>query len=300
MDWAIASIFLQQGVVSGLVTGSIYALLAISASIIFKATEVPNFALGEFLMTGAFFALLLLVRVGLPYALVVPVAVTLNVALGAGFNILVLRPIERSHGTIVTMVIATIGFSFMLKGVARLSGFANEPRSLPPLFGGAPILFGDVVLTGQDIAVLGLAILAMLAFYLLFNHTRLGRAMRAAGMNPRAASLVGIDLPRIRAMIWGLSGLLTGLAAILIAPKLLVTPDMGDISILAFAAAIIGGFSNLPGAIVGGFLIGIMENLVGTFIASNAIVVTPFVVIMVVLLLRPQGLFGGGPMAKKV
>jgi branched-chain amino acid transport system permease protein len=252
------------------------------------------------LMASAFLALLLLVRYGLPYWLVVPAAIALSFILGAGFNMLVLRPIERAHGTVVTLVIATLGLSFILKGLARLSGLANEPRSFPPLFGGAPILFGDVVLTGQDIAVFGFAVAAMLGFYLLFNHTRLGRLMRAAGMNPRAAILVGINLQRVRAMIWGLSGVLSGLAALLIAPKLLITPDMGGIAILAFAAAIIGGFSNLPGAVIGGFLIGVMENLVGTFIASNAIIVTPFIVIMVVLLVRPQGLFGGRPVAKKV
>lgn len=300
MDLELAWIFVQQGVASGLVTGSIYALLAISAVIIFKATEVPNFALGEVMMAGAFFALFGLVRLGLPYLLVVPAAAALTFAIGAGFNMLVMRPIERRHGAIVTLVIATLGLSFVLKGTARFSGLANEPRSFPPLFGGEPILLGDAVLTAQDIAVLGLALAAMLAFYVLFSHTRVGRAMRAAGMNPRAATLVGINLPRVRMMIWGLSGLLSALAAILIAPKLLVTPDMGSVAILAFAAAIIGGFNNLPGAVIGGFMVGIAENLVGTFISSNAIVVTPFVAIMAVLLVRPQGLFGGKPVPKKV
>ncbi len=300
MDLEIAWIFVQQSVASGLVTGSVYALLAVSAVIIFKATEVPNFALGEMMMAGAFFALLGLVRLGLPYLLVLPAAAFLSFALGAGFNAVVMRPIERRGGAIVTLVIATLGFAFVLKGAARLSGLANEPRSFPSLFGNTPVFLGDAVLTRQDISVLILAVAAMLAFYFLFNRTRMGRAMRAAGMNPRAATLVGIDLPRVRAMIWGLSGLLSGVAAILIAPKLLVTPDMGGVAILAFSAAIIGGFGNLPGAVLGGFVVGIAENLVGTFISSNAIVVTPFVAIMIVLLLRPQGLFGGKPVDKKV
>jgi branched-chain amino acid transport system permease protein len=300
MDAAVAWIFLQQGVASGLVTGSIYALLAMSAVIIFKSTDVPNFALGEIFMAGAFLALVFLTRLGLPYWLVVPLAAVLTFALGAGFNYLALRPIERSGGSIVTLVIATLGFAYILKGVARLTGVANEPRSFPPLFDGPPLLFGDIVLTRQEIAILALALVAMAGFFWFFQMTRAGRAMRALAMNPRAAVLVGVDLGRTRMTVWGLSAALSAVAAVLVAPKILITPDMGAVAILAFAAAIIGGFTNLPGAVVGGFIIGIVENLVGTFIASNAIVVAPFVAIMAVLLVRPQGLFGGQPVVKKV
>ena len=124
--------------------------------------------------------------------------------------------------------------------------------------------------------------------------------MRAVGMNPRGAQIVGVKLGTIRMKIWALTGLLSAIAALLITPKILITPDIGHIAILAYAAAIVGGFTSLPGAVVGGFVIGIVENLVGLFVSSNAIVVAPFVAIMVVLLVRPQGLFGGKPQVKKV
>lgn len=147
---------------------------------------------------------------------------------------------------------------------------------------------------------MALALLALVVFFLFFGYTRTGRAMRAVGMNPRAAVLVGINLMRIRMLIWGLSALLSAVAAVLIAPKILMTADMGGIVILGFAAAIVGGFSSLPGAIVGGFVIGITENLVGLFVSSQAIVVAPFLAIMLVLVVRPQGLLGGSVTLKKV
>ena len=292
MTWAVASIFLQQGIASGLVTGSVYALLAISAVMIFKTSELPNFALGEFFMVGAMTALFGITILDLPLWIVIPVVIAFTFLVGALVNRLVILPIERARGGLVTMVIATLGVSYILKGLARLSDIANEPKSFPSLFSSEPMVFGEIVLTMQDIVIFIVTLIAMAAFFLFFGYTRTGRAMRAVGMNPKAAALVGVNLPRIRMMIWGLSAALSALAAILIAPKLLITPDIGATAILAFAAAIIGGFNSLPGAAVGGFIIGIVENLAGTFISSNSIVVAPFAVIMVTLLLRPQGLFG--------
>jgi len=134
----------------------------------------------------------------------------------------------------------------------------------------------------------------------MFTHTRIGKAMRAVGMNPRAAQIVGIRLSRIRMMVWTMSGLISGLAALLITPKVLITPDISHIAILAYAAAIVGGFTSLPGAVLGGLIVGVLENMVGLFISTNAIVVAPFVAILVTLVFRPQGLLGGKLQVKKV
>ena len=140
----------------------------------------------------------------------------------------------------------------------------------------------------------------MVTLFWMFNSTRIGKAMRAVGMNPRAAQIVGIRLSHIRMMVWGLSGLISALAALLITPKILITPDIAHIAILAYAAAIVGGFTSLPGAVLGGFVIGVIENLVGLFISTNAIVVAPFLAILITLIVRPQGLLGGKPQVKKV
>src|SRR5690606_37563683 len=136
--------------------------------------------------------------------------------------------------------------------------------------------------------------------FLMFRYTRIGKAMRAVGMNPRAAQAVGVNLRRVRTAVWGLAGLISAVTALLIAPKILITPDIGHVAILAFAAAIVGGITSIPGAVVGGFIIGIVENLVGLFISTNAIVVAPFLVILVVLVVHPQGIFGGRLQVKKV
>jgi len=155
-------------------------------------------------------------------------------------------------------------------------------------------------LTYLDLAIFAAALTVMALFFWMFNYTKMGRAMRAVGMNRRAAQLVGINLSRVQMLVWGLSGAISAIAAVLIAPKLLMTAEMGVVVTLAFAAAIVGGFTSLPGAVVGGLIIGITENMVGLFISSRAINVAPFVVIMLVLILKPQGLFGGKLRVRKV
>jgi branched-chain amino acid transport system permease protein len=153
----------------------------------------------------------------------------------------------------------------------------------------------------QDLAIVGIAVLAMLALFLFFQFTFIGKGLRATSENPRAAALIGIPVRRMRMLVWGIACALAAVAGILIGGTLPMSVDEGaNIVILAFAAAVIGGFSNLPGAVVGGILLGIAQNLVGIAISSEIISVTPFVVIMLVLILRPQGLFGGRVAVRKV
>ncbi len=300
MDLQLALLFLQQGVVSGLVVGSVYALLALAIVIIFKTSEVPNFAQGEMLMAAGYVALYLLVFRAVPAWAAIPLTIAAAFAGAALFRRVVLSQVARASGSAVNLVIATLGFSYVLKGVVRQTGFGDTPRSFPALVSTDSLMIGQASVTRLDLAILGTAVIVMAAFFWMFGYTRLGRAMRAVGMNPKAAQLVGVDLNRIHMIIWGLSGAISAVAALLISPKLLMTADMGAIVTLGFAAAIIGGFASLPGAVVGGFIIGIMEQLVGLFVSSRAITLAPFVAIMLVLILRPQGLFGGRIMIKKV
>lgn len=293
-------LFLQQGVLSGLVTGSVYALLAIAIVAIFKTTDVPNFAQGEIFMIGGYVALSLLLIAGWSYAVVIPVTV-IAVAVGAAlFQRVVMERVTHSKGVGPQLVIATLGLAYMLKGLVRQTGLGDTPRSLPSLVSNDPVIIGDAFLTRLDVAIFIASLVAMLLIYLMFNHTRIGKAMRAVGMNPRAAQIVGIRLSRIRMLVWAMAGMLSALAALLITPKILITPDIAHIAILAYAAAIVGGFTSLPGAVLGGLIIGIVENLVGLFISTNAIVVAPFLAILLTLIVRPQGILGGKPQVKKV
>jgi branched-chain amino acid transport system permease protein len=144
------------------------------------------------------------------------------------------------------------------------------------------------------------ALAIMLALWGFFNFTMTGKALRATSQNPRAAALIGIPVRAMSMTAWGLAAALAGVAGILLAPKLLLTPDMGVIVILALAAAIIGGFTSLPGCVAGGILLGVIQNLTGILVSSRAVSLAPFLVIMIVLVVRPQGLLAGKVVAKKV
>ncbi len=300
MSLSDAWLFLQQGVLSGLVTGSVYALLAIAIVAIFKTTDVPNFAQGEIFMIGGYVALTLLLIAELPYVVVVPTTILMVAGGAALFQRVVMERVTGSKGVGPQLVIATLGLAYALKGLVRLTGLGDTPRSLPSLVSNDPVIIGDAFLTRLDVAIFVVAVVVMVLIYLMFSKTRIGKAMRAVGMNPRAAQIVGIRLSRIRMLVWALSGLISALAALLITPKVLITPDIAHIAILAYAAAIVGGFTSLPGAVLGGLIIGIVENLVGLFISTNAIVVAPFLAILITLIVRPQGLLGGKPQVKKV
>jgi branched-chain amino acid transport system permease protein len=283
-----------------LVTGSIYALLAVAVVIVFKATDVPNFAQGEIFMVGGYVALFLILVLNWHYALVIPATLLMVAVICAFFQRVVMERVIRAKGVEVQLVIATLGLSYVLKGAVRQTGLGDAPRSLPSLIQPDTVIIGQAVLTRLDLMILFTALAVMAGLYFLFNHTRIGKAMRAVGMNPKASQIVGVSLVRIRMAVWALAGLISAISAILITPKILITPDIGHIAILAFAAAIVGGITSIPGAIVGGFIIGIAENLVGLFVSTNAIVVAPFLAILIVLIVRPQGILGGKVQVKKV
>lgn len=300
MDLDLFLLFLQQGVVSGLVVGSVYALLALSIVMIFKTSEVPNFAAGEVFMAAGYCALFLLVFQNVPVWLAIPITLAASFIVAALFRRGVLKQVAQASGSPVNLVIATLGLSYVLKGLVRRTGFGDTPRTFPALVSTDSIMIGQASITRLDLAIFLTAIGVMAVVFWMFAYTRVGRAMRAVGMNPKASQLMGVNLESIHMLVWGLAAVISAIAALLISPKILMTAEMGAIVTMAFAAAIVGGFSSLPGAVVGGFIIGIAENLVGLFISSRAIVVAPFIAIMLVLILRPQGLFGGKFAIKKV
>ena len=272
--------------------------------IVYKSTDVVNFAGGELVMLGGYLGLLFLLWFEAPYLVMfvmVPVVVFLA---GALFDRITLSKVSgrtlARHANLVPLVVATIGLSYLLKGGVRVVPFTEEVRRLPPLFSGPPLFMGDVVLQRQDLAIIVVTTLIMALLWLFFGHTLLGKALRATSQNARAAALIGIPVTSMRMAVWGLASAIAGIAGVLLAPRLLMTPDMGAVVMLAFAAAIIGGFSSLPGCVVGGIALGVIQNLVGIFISPQAIAVTPFFVIMLVLLVRPEGLFGENVGLKKV
>lgn len=289
---------IAQSAASGVVIGCVYALIALSLVVVYKSTEVVNFAGGEMVMIGAYLAMIPLLLYELPYAAAFAGVVVAAFAIGAAFERVVLKSVLRrappGQSVMVSMVIATFGLSYVLKGGVRVVPYTEEVRTLPNIVDGAPLFLGPVVLPMQDLAIVAVTLLIVAALWWFFSYTMLGKALRASSQNARAAALVGIPVGRMHMAVWGIGGALAAVSGILLAPKLLMTPDVGVVVILAMAAAVIGGFNNLPGAVAGGILLGVLQNLAGLFIGARALALAPFVVIMLVLVLRPQGLFGGG------
>jgi branched-chain amino acid transport system permease protein len=300
----MVSVLLMQATASGVVTGCVYALVALSLVIIYKSTNVVNFAGGELVMVGAYVGLLGLIYFTLSYAIMFVLAVVVMFGVGALFDRVALGTISgrrySTHVDLVPLVVATVGLGYLLKGAVRVVPYTEEVRRLPPLLSGPPIFIGGVILQRHDLAIIAVTVVTMIALTAFFNFTLTGKALRATSQNPRAAALIGIPVKRMRMAAWGLASAIAGIAGILLAPKLLMTPDMGVVVMLAFAAAIIGGFTSLPGCVIGGIVLGVLQNFVGILLSPQAIAVTPFLVIMVVLMLRPQGLFGEAIAPKKV
>ena len=292
------SFLFLQAAASGIVTGCVYALVALSLVIVYKSTDVVNFAGGELLMLGGYLGLLALIYFELSYPVMVIAVIVAMYVVGALFERITLGTVrgrrysKNAEADLVPMVVATIGLGYLLKGAVRVVPYTEEVRRLPPLLSGPPIFVGDVILQQQDVAIIAATVVIMLALTVFFGWTRIGKALRATSQNPRAAALIGIPVKSMRMIAWGLAASLAGIAGILLSPKLLMTPDMGNVVMLAFAAAIIGGFSSLAGCVVGGVILGIVQNFIGILFSPQAMSVTPFFVIMLILVLRPQGLFG--------
>lgn len=281
-------IFAQQ-IISGLATGSLYALAALGLVLIFKTTDVVNFAQGEMAMFGTFIMFTLLKTAGLPYWGAFVLALAFAFLMGAVIERVALRPLAQAP--LISVLIATLGLMQIINGVAGWI-WGYQARPFPTAVSGSPIRLGDLVITLPDLVNLAVSLVVMTGFFLLFKFTKLGIAMRAVAENRVAARLMGIPTDRILSLTWGLGGVLAATAGILIAPVTNLDINMmADMQIKAFTAAVLGGFTSLPGAVVGGLILGVLENLVGQFVPQLK---TPFAfgLIVLVLMLRPSGLMG--------
>ncbi len=279
---------------SGITTGALYALVALGIVLVNKATGVINFAQGELFMFTGFVAWMLHVQLGLGYGATVLLTVACGFLLGVLTDRIAFQPLKNVD--VVSLVLATVGIAFMLRGTARMIwGGKGDYLTFPPITSPEPIMVGELMMIPQQLAVLAGAIVIMLAFAAFFRFTRVGKMMQATADNPRAATLVGIRTDRIYTLAFGTGTAVAAAAAVLVAPLTLLYPDMGfPFFIKGFAAAILGGLTSLSGAVLGGLLVGTVEALAAGYIASSLMEVSGFVVIMIVLLVMPSGLLGGG------
>lgn len=277
-----------QLIVSGLSQGCVYGLIALGFVLIYKATEVVNFAQGDLMMLGAFFAFTYTSLLGLPFVLAIIATFVTMAALGAITERTVIRPmLGEPH---FSALMLTIGLGFIFRALAG-AAWGNEPKALSTPYSGGVIDMNGLILGYENLAiVVGTAVLCGL-LYLFFRFTRLGIAMQAASQNQLAAFYVGIPVKRIQSLAWVLSAAISTAAGILVAPVALIDPLMGFIGIKAFAAAIVGGFGSLPGAIIGGLLIGLVEQFAGLYLPPGFSDVSAYIILLLMLMVRPEGIF---------
>ena len=279
-----------QLLVSGLANGCVYGLIALGFVMIYKATEAVNFAQGDFMMLGAFVCIGFTnaAYLGLPFWLAVPLTILVMAAFGYIFDVGVLR--RMAGQSQVAIVILTIAVGFILRFAAG-EIWTHEPTSLQSPFVGQNVRFGGLVLGLNEIVIVVTTILLTLALYLFFSRTKLGLAMQAASQNQLAAYYMGIPVKRVASLIWGLSGAVAAVAGILFASKGAVDPSAGLLGIKAYAAAAIGGFGSLPGALLGGIIVGLVEPFASYYVASGYSQVAPYTILLLVLIFRPGGIF---------
>ena len=298
VDMASSLPFFAEVVIGGLLTGVMYSLVALGFVLIYKATETVNFAQGDLMMLGAFFALTGATVLGLPYWLTIAFAMAVMVVVGMLLERAVLRPVLGYPAFTVVMV--TIGVGFVLRGVVTMiPGWGTETYALATPFADKVMRVGGVVVAEQQLAVILHTAVLCLALYLFFRYTRIGIAMQATSQNQLAAYYMGIPVRRINMLIWGLSAAIATIGGILLAPTTFVHSNMGFIGLKAFPAAVVGGFGSVPGAIVGGLIIGVVEALSGFYLPEGFKDVAAYVVVLLVLMVRPSGIFGE-TVAKKV
>lgn len=279
-----------QLLVSGLANGCVYGLIALGFVIIYKATEAVNFAQGDFMMLGAFVTLGLTNTqfMALPFWISVPIAIVIMGMFGYLLDMLVLRKMFGQSQ--IAVVILTIALGFVLRFAAGFI-WGHEPISLQSPIAGKDVGFGGLVLGLDEVSVIVVTVILTIAIYFFFNRSKLGVGMQAASQNQLAAYYMGIPVKRIHSLTWALSGMLAAVAGILFASKGSIEPAIGLLGIKAFAAAIIGGLGSLPGALVGGIIIGVIEPFASRFVAAGYSQVAPYLLLFLILVFRPHGIF---------
>jgi branched-chain amino acid transport system permease protein len=289
--WAEGSMgFNLQLLFTGIGVGSIYALVALGFVLIYRATNVVNFAQGDFAMLGAFAMVVLAIDLELPYWLSIVITLVLLAGFGALFNLAVYYPLRNR--SFLPVIISTIGASILLEN-GVLAAYGPRPQSLASMIDLQGFSIGDVFFDSQYIIILGVTIVMVALQYLFFERTLLGKKMQATSQDKEMASLLGIPVALMIMITFMYSALLGGLAGVLVAPVLFVTVGMGSsIALKAFAASIIGGFGDVTGAIVGGLALGVIETFGAAYISVPYKDAFAFLMLFAILLVRPQGIFG--------
>lgn len=279
-----------QLLVSGLATGAIYALIAVGFTLLWQTSQTINFAQGEFVMLPAFF-ILVAMNAGAPFWLACLIGIAASVViLGVVFKLIIVDPMLR-HG-VLPLVISSIALSLFLKETVK-DFYSSQAQPFPVLVPATDVRIFGAVISTQSLAVLAVAIATVIGLSLLLNKTRLGRMMQATAQNPTLAKILGVPVKRMVLYTFLVNAVLVAIASILISPIYLAKFTNGEtLGMAAFLAAIIGGFNQVRGAILGGIILGILDNLSAAYLSSQYRAAFPLLILIVVILVRPQGLLG--------
>lgn len=284
MTWRI----ILQLALSGLGIGSIYALVGLALVLPFKASGIVNFAQGEIVTLGAYLALILS-GLGLPYLAVAPLVLIGAAALGIFLERLLIRPIMNQPE--FTLVIVTFAIGVIIKAAIRLH-WQDNTFSIDAPFVGPPLALGALRLNPAYLVFIISTFVVVAALFIFFGYSKFGKAMRAAALDPIAARLMGIHTGSVFSAAWALSSMLGAFVGLLLGPLIGINPEIGHLILKGLVAAVIGGFSSLGGAVAGGLLLGLLETYAGAFFGATFKNLVPFGVLILLLLLRPQGLAG--------
>lgn len=282
---------LLQLLISGVAQGCIYGLIALGFVLIYKATETVSFAQGDLMMVGAFGGFLTMTLLGFPFWLAFIASVLGMAAFGVVLERLVIRPILGQPAFSIVML--TIGVGYVLRGaVTMIPGIGTDTHTLPVPYANEVLRWGALVISAEQVVVIGVTAVLCALLYAMFRYSKLGIAMQASSQNQLAAYYMGIPVKRLNGLVWGLAAGVAAIAGLLLAPITFVHANMGFIGLKAFPAAVVGGFGSLPGAIVGGLVIGVVEALAGFYLPEGFKDIAPYIVVLIMLVLKPNGLFG--------
>jgi len=278
-----------QLTLNGLAVGCIYGLIALGFVLIYKATELVNFAQGDLMMLGAFTCYMFIVWYGVGYWPAFALAVAIIGLFGAALDGLILRRVIGQPQFAVVML--TIGLGAIFRSFASMT-WGTEIYTLPTPFSARQTMVGGVSVSHEYVSIIIGTVILCALLYVFFTHTRLGVAMQAASQNQLAAYYMGIPVKRLFSLIWAISAGVAAIAGVLLAPVSLIDINLGFIGLKAFAAAVLGGFGSIPGALAGGLTIGVIELFSGAYLPQGFKDVAAYVVLLIVLVVRPQGMFG--------
>lgn len=278
-------------ILNGIAIGCVYGLIALGFVLVFKATGIVNFAQGDLMMIGGFFAYTTVGLWGWPYWIGVPAAAVAAAAFGYVLDMTIFRrAIGRPE---FSLIMLTLGLGYVLRTVATATpGWGSQPHRFPTPFDDTVVRLAGHGIGADRLAIIAVTLVLMIALFVFFRRSVLGVAMQATAQNLVAARVVGVPVKTMFSLVWGLGAGLAAIAGALVAPIVFVHPGMGYVGLHAFPAAVIGGFGSIPGAIVGGIFIGIVDSFAGFYLSEGLKNAAPYVALLIVMFIKPTGIFG--------